>query len=164
MAIKVRMVFLTLFVLGSCQAQKPDIEKPDTGKLEIEKYGWKPVFVAYNNGDAPTAKDSSFFGLPVWAFFAKDYPFEAGKESPKILVALLEYAEYGSSLTPAQRGITLMEFDCARRLGRHLRTFKADGSEIAPATSELQKWGDLPKEVPAGALLNYACRDRTKDK
>jgi hypothetical protein len=155
MTIRVRMVFLTLFVLGSCHAQAPEVEKP-----EIEKHGWKLVFVTYNDRDTATAKDSRFYGLPVWAVFAKDYPFEAGKESPKILMTILEYAEHGSSLVPAQRGISLMEFDCGRRLARHLKTFKADGSETTPEALELQKWNDVPKEPPGEAMFKYACRPR----
>ena len=164
MAIKARMVLLTLFVLGSCQAQKPEIEKPEIGGLEIEKHGWKLAFVQYDDKDTPTAKDSRFYGLPIWAAFAKDYPFEAGKESPKMLVAVLEYGEQMSSFVPARRGIFLLEFDCGRKLSRYLKTFKADGSETTPPTSESQRWDKVPKEAPAEALFKYACRDRTKDK
>jgi hypothetical protein len=160
MKITLTTFLLTLAMLGGCREQSPEAGNP-----EIEKNGWKLVFVWYNEGDTTaTAKDSRFYGMPLGAFFAKDYPFEAGKESPKILLAPLEYAEQGSSLIPAQRGILLLEVDCDRRLMRHLRTFKADGSETTPEPAVSQRWDDIPKEAPGISILQYACRPRSSSK
>jgi hypothetical protein len=151
----VRMVLLALVVLGGCREQKPEIEKP-----EIENHGWNLIFVRYNEGDTTaTAKDSRFYGMPLGAAFAKDYPFEVGKEYPKILVAHLEYSEQA-----AQKGVYLIEFDCDRRLYRQLRTFKMDGSETMTGESELQRWADIPKGDRGDAMVKYACRPRTVSK
>jgi hypothetical protein len=150
----VRMGLLHLVLLGGCGKQTHEIVQP-----EFEKNGWRLVYVEYNEG---AAKDSRFYGMPVAVVFAKDYPFEVGKENPKILVVTPEYNELEASPTPSQMGIGLLEFDCERRRFRQLRTFKLDMSETTPGTYEPQRWDDIPKE--GEPLLQYACRPRTSPK
>src|SRR5215475_2475427 len=150
----VRMVLLTLVVLGGCREKTHEIVQP-----EFEKNGWRLVYVGYNER---VAKDSRFYGMPVAVVFAKDYPCEVGKENPKILVVTPEYNELEASTTASQMGIGLLEFDCERRLFRLLRTFKLDMSETTPGPYVPQRWDDIPKE--GEPLLQYACRPRTASK
>lgn len=156
MNIVIRMVLLLTVLLASYQVGQAQ---------QIEKHGWKLVFVTWLDETTGTEKTDKDYGRPSVAIYAKDYPYKVGQEYPKLLIATLQ-----ERLTIDSRDMgphvqtTLDEFDCQRGLLRTVKTFWTDGSETQPNFVDRYKWNDSLEGSPAEALLKYACRPRTPSK
>ena len=152
MKITLTTFLLTLIVLGAClagQAQTPG----------IEKHGWKLVFVTYKDEKTSTQRDDQQYGEPSVALFVKDFPYEDGKEYPKLLVMYLSEDVGRDDKLPRVRK-TLDEFDCPRKLQRTIRWFWEDNrEENRKKLSELTNWDEVPPDTPVEAVYKYACRN-----
>jgi hypothetical protein len=78
MKMTIRTVLLAVILLGSYS-----IGQAQTAK--IDQHGWKLVFVTYKDENTVTEKTDKEYGEPSVAFFVKDYPYQVGKEYPKVL-------------------------------------------------------------------------------
>jgi hypothetical protein len=142
---------LTLSLLGSHLIGQSQIAR-------IEQHGWKLVYVTYKDEKTSTQKDDKQYGEPSVALFVKDYPYQDGKEYPKLLVIYLSEDTGSDDKRPRVRK-TLDEFDCPRRLQRTIRWFWDDNrEENRRKLSELTKWDEVPPDTPVEAIYNYACR------
>ena len=163
MKITIRTVLLTLILLGGYSIGQAQIGK-------IEQHGWKLVFVTYKDENTVTEKTDKEFGEPSVAFFVKDYPYQVGKEYPKLLVMDLSEQIGVDSVTvktgpaPGLRK-TLHEFDCRRELERTIRWFWTDGTdEDRRKLFEKTQWDEVLPDTPMEAIFKYACRPRTASK
>jgi hypothetical protein len=138
--------------------EQPKIEQPKIEQPKIEQHGWKLVYVTYKDGKSLTQGDDKQFGEPSIALFVKDYPYQEGKEYPKLLVMYLSEDIGCDDKRPRVRK-TLDEFDCGRRQQRTIRWFWDDNrEENRRKLSELTKWDDVPPDTPVEAIYKYACR------
>jgi hypothetical protein len=167
-----RASLLALILLGACligQAQTAKVEQPkveqpkvEQSKVEqskVEQHGWKLVYVTYKDENAFKQKDDKQYGDPSVALFVKDFPYEDGKEYPKLLVRYLSEDTGGDDKQPRVRK-TLDEFDCPRRLQRTIRWFWSDDrEENRKKISEITKWDEVPPDTPVEAIYKYACRN-----
>jgi hypothetical protein len=163
MKITIRTVLLTLTLLGGYS-----IGQAQTAK--IDQHGWKLVFVTYKDDKNFTEKTDKEYGEPSVAFFVKDYPYQVGKEYPKLLVMDLSEqigVDSVSVKTGPAPGLrkTLEEFDCRRELHRTIRWFWTDGTdEDRRKLFEKTQWDEVFPDTPMGAIFKYACRPRTPSK
>jgi hypothetical protein len=149
MKMMVRMVLLPLVLSGSYLI----------GQTQIEQHGWKLISVTYKDENTSTQKDDKQYGEPGVALFVKDYPYQDGKEYPKLLVLYLSEDTLGEGIRPRVRK-TLDEFDCPRKLQRTIRWFWSDNREENKRNlSELTKWDEVPPDTPVEAIYKYACRN-----
>jgi len=147
-----RAVLLTLTLLGSCL-----VGQAQPGK--IDQHGWKLIFVTYKTEPAYEAGHKEY-GEPSAAFFVKVYPYQVGKEYPKLLSMSLTEAR-----TTNRPGVdlskTLYEFDCGRLLSRIIRRFWTDGREEDTMNMITKPtWLKVLPDTPMEAMLKYACRPR----
>jgi hypothetical protein len=144
----IRTGLLTLTLLGSCLISQ----------AQIEQHGWKLISVVYKDEKTSTQKDDKQYGEPSVALFVKDYPYQDGKEYPKLLVLYLSEDTAGDNQPRVRK--TLDEFDCPRKLQRTIRWFRSDNSEENRRNlSELTKWDEVPPDTPVEAMHKYACRN-----
>ncbi len=102
MKMTIRTVLLTLTLLGGYSI----------GQAQIEQHWWKLIHVKYKDDRTATKNDSNEYGEPSAAFFVKDYPYEVGKEYPKLLVMqLTESRPAGQSPYKGVSFITLQALD-----------------------------------------------------
>src|SRR5262245_25888610 len=108
---------------------------------QIEKHGWKLVFVTWLDETTGTEKNDKDYGRPDVVIYVKDYPYKVGQEHPKLLsVNLLGQQPVDSRDVGPHIRMTLEEFDCGRGLLRTVKTFWTDGSETQPNLVERTKW------------------------
>jgi hypothetical protein len=151
MKITLTTFLLTLILLGSHLIGQSQTTK-------VEQHGWKLVFVTYKDEKTSTQTDDKQYGEPSVALFVKDYPYQDGKEYPKLLVMYLSEDNGCDDKRPRVRK-TLDEFDCPRRLQRTIRWFWEDNrEENRRKLSELTKWDEVPPDTPVEAIYKYACR------
>jgi len=156
MKITIRTVLLTLTLLGSYLIGQAQIDK-------IDQHGWKLIFVKYK-AEPDYGPDHKEYGEPSAAFFVNDYPYQVGKEYPKLLVMQLTELRIVTSFGAGTRKY-LYEFDCGRRLARVIRWFRANGTEGDNRTqAEKLTWTEVPPDKPLEAIFKYACRPRTASK
>src|SRR5262249_3002398 len=134
---------------------------------QIEKHGWKLVFVTWLDEETATEKTDKDYGRPSIAFFVKDYPYKVGQEFPKLLsVNLLEPLTVDSKDVGPHIQMSLDEFDCSRRLGRTIKRFWTDGTEDDQKKNLILRlpWDDVLPGTPYEAMFKYACRPRASTK
>jgi len=92
----------------------------------------------------------------------KDYPYQVGRENPKLLVMQLTELRIVTSFGAGTRKY-LYEFDCGRRLARGIRW--TDGKEEDKRNLiERTQWSEVLPDTPMEATFKYACRPRTAPK
>ena len=102
---------------------------------------------------------------PSTATFVKDYPVQATKEYPKVLVMYLTTESPRTDGRRMSLRKVLDEFDCRRGLGRTVRWFWADGKEEdRRKPNELNNWEEVLRDTSTEAVYRYACRPRTSPK
>jgi hypothetical protein len=154
MKITLRTVLLTLTLLGSYLIGQAQIGK-------IEQHGWKLVFVKYK-AEPEYETGHKEYGEPSVAFFVKDYPHQAEKENPKLLVMQLTELRIVTSFGAGTRSY-LYEFDCGRRLARGIRWIDKK-EEDKRNLIEKSQWSEALPDTPMDAIFKYACRPRTSSK
>jgi hypothetical protein len=117
------------------------------------------VHVTFKDVRSFTEGDDKQYGEPSLAIFVRDYPYQDGKEYPKLLVIpLLEDIGRGDARPRVRK--RLDEFDCGRKLQRTIRWFWSDNrEENRRKLSELTKWNEVPPDTPVEAIYKHACRN-----
>jgi hypothetical protein len=158
MTLTIRTFLLPLILLGSYLLGQAQTAK-------IESHGWKLVYVAYKEEPA-YEKGQKEYGEPLVAFFVKDYPYQVGKEYPRLLsMDLKEDMTVDSNAIGPKLRKTLHEFDCNRHLNRIIRWFWTDGrEEDKRKLIDLTTWSEVLPDTPMEAIYKYACRIMTPSK
>ena len=107
------LILLGSHLIGQAQTAKveqPKIEQPKIEQPKIKQHGWKLVYVTYKDEKSLTQGDDKQYGEPSVALFVKDYPYQEGKEYPKLLVMYLSEDIVCDDKRPRVRK-TIDEFD-----------------------------------------------------
>lgn len=157
MKITLTTFLLPLILMGTCLLGQAQTAK-------IEQHGWKLVYVTYK-AESVSEKGHKDNGEPSVAFFVKDYPYQVGKEYPRLLsMVLKEGMTVDSNVIGPKLQKTLYEFDCNRNLSRTIRWFWTDGREEDTMSLnkrgliELTTWSEVLPDTPMEAFHKYACR------
>ncbi len=163
MKVTIRTILLPLVLLGTYL-----LGQAQTARIESD--GWKLVYVAYK-AEPVYEKGHKEYGEPSVAFFVKDYPYQVGKEYPRLLsMGLKEDMTVDSNIIGPKLRKTLNEFDCNRNLSRTIRWFWTDGREEdtrsldKKSLIELTTWSEVFPDTPMEAFYKYACRITTPTK